>query len=258
MPVFEGATCRRRISSISNHGIAFCRIRFEFLFRMGEMHKRLYVLIFIGLMAGSAVSWSAPGLTEGVFIQEFPESAVSSVSDGLSSFLGKIPKSRLLSYGFLSEAELQQATLGSPFLLYRIQPHTILKYKEEMAIGEMLEKTSQWFFPVVVNREIRAMLLVHEREDGTFTAVSFGYVALAKQIHRLFASESRVHRSQWRLVVVYQAKEFFMARPEYELNKLYPLQVIDWDVKKPSSDLSDNMTRIRPNVKSNLGEGKSS
>lgn len=218
------------------------------------MRKTVLTLFIIWIGFFCLTSGKIQGMAAENFVDEFPETAFSSVSVGLAGFLEKIPKGGSSEYGFTNEAELQQATLGTPFLLYVIKPEIILSYQSGMMVDQMLEGTGQWFFPVMVNQNIKAMLIVEERMDGSFEAVSFGYVRLATQLNRLSANDNWKDLKACKLVVIFQAKEFFLAKPKVEPQRLFPLQFDDTSRQKPNDDLYFNIERVRAIVETNVNE----
>ncbi len=218
--------------------------------------KNIYVFIIIIFLCSMLFSIDKTHVSSpNTFIDQFPDSEISSIQGGLADFISKIPQDRLSDYGFANDAELGVTRLGMPFRLYFIKPESILDYRKSTTINQILVKTSQWYFPVLVNQEIQAMLVVEESSDGHLTPVSFGYVPLANYLDQAFTSKDWKASNDIKLVVVYQAKEFFLAKPITEPQKLYPLQYEQKKGLSLNNDLGYNLDRIRLQVDANMKGG---
>ena len=147
---------------------------------------------------------------------------------------------------------MEQAELGAPFHLYVIDPLKVLNFEPGTTDSQLTEATKQWFFPVKTAQGIKAMLLVEEIWDGEYQAVSFGYQPLAAGLKRLLGQDAWHDATACRLVVVYQAKEFFMTKPALEPYTLYPLQFDNGGGQQANDSLEFNMARIREQVEASI------
>lgn len=193
--------------------------------------------------------------SEDKFNDVFPSSELTQVETGLSDFIAKIPLNDISIYGFKDKSELNLLTLGKPFRLYILNPDRVIDYKNGNAITNLLEKTKVWYFPVTLDDLIKAFLVVETSGGKEYIPVSFGYIPLANQLNHFMAERKLLEVTDTKLVVCYQAKEFFLAQPELEPQKLYQIQYNYLSEQSPDDNLSSNISRIRPLVISNIKAG---
>lgn len=215
-------------------------------------------VIFVFILFSLLVLQSRNQLRENstdYFKDKFPQKNLSLVYKQFGCFLDKIQTGSEGDYGLLNSDEIGKALLDPPYRLYYIKPEAIINFKSNHSIIDLTAKTSLWYFPVVIDDDYRAFLVVEEKDDETFNAVSFGYARLAKDIEIAISKKVWV-KNETNLLVSYQAKEFFGASPLVVPLKLFQLQY-DFDSKpKPIDDLDIQVNRIRAIVENNLYEGK--
>jgi hypothetical protein len=148
-----------------------------------------------------------------------PPEVVNAAREGLHPFLKRIPRDAMQDYGFAKDDPLDQCVLGRPFLVHTITPNAINKYQAGDTVGSIISRTNMWYFPVLLKGEVKAILVL-DRIDNRWTAVSFGYAELAHKLSKL--------RKQWpkskgynpKLVAVFQAKEYLFTIPEKDSHNL--------------------------------------
>jgi hypothetical protein len=216
------------------------------------------LFLFISIMFSCTFLFSinnTMSLSNDRFQDTFPASALSSIETGFLEFIQKIPVGKMSDYGFSNDQELAKAELGTPFRLYTIKPESVINHKKNISVDQILIKTSQWYFPILVDKSIHAMLVVEESSNRGFKPVSFGYVPLAENLNKAFALKDWELANTPKLVVIYQAKEFFLANPVSHPDRLFPLQIDYAAVKRVNDDLFSNLTRIRTTVDNNMMGG---
>ncbi len=99
----------------------------------------------------------------------------------LMMYLEAIPEINIQSYGFQSGVQIYDARLGTPFQIAVINPHKVLYADNNSSFTSISEKTLLWYVPVLVNGNICCLLLI-DRFNGKYQAVSIGYRALALSV----------------------------------------------------------------------------
>lgn len=151
-----------------------------------------------------------------------PADVVQAAATGWPDMLARIPAGEWGDYGFLDSRETAQATLGAPMPVYTITPAALDGYQPGAAIDSLLSETSLWYVPVVVGGAVRAILVVDRLEDK-WQAVSLGYVPLAGPLGRVLAQWPESEGYHPRLVMVFQAQQYLFTIPEWSEPNLTPL-----------------------------------
>ena len=185
--------------------------------------------------------------------------AAKAVKEGGNTLIEKIPAESVQEYGFDSLEAVQTATRGEPYRLLAISPQSLANYVPGNTLDSLLSQTALWYFPLLVNGEEKAFLVVEEMPGFPCRVVSLGYVRLARQIQIARLGGSRAIEQKNRLVVVYQAHEFFLADAATGPNKLYSLRQTTSQTKGGSREVSnlldDVVSRLQPVVEQNLKQG---
>jgi len=116
--------------------------------------------------------------------QGTPAGVLQAAAEGLQPYLSKIPADSLEQYGFVNGEALNTASLGTPFLLYTLTPAALQQYQAGMSVASVVTPTTMWYFPVLVAGQPRAILVV-DRLNNQWKAVSLGYAGLAKELGAL-------------------------------------------------------------------------
>jgi len=153
-----------------------------------------------------------------------PSEVLDAATTGLPFFLEKIPPSAQQLYGFASTDEMSAAQLGTPLQMHTLTPAALQKSSSSSTVSSLLSDTTMWFFPVLLQRQSKAMLVV-DQEGGTWKAVSLGYAGLGHELNQLLAEwpESKGFHPQ--LVAVFQAKQFYFTVREVDDFNLTPLRL---------------------------------
>lgn len=135
---------------------------------------------------------------------------------GLPKFLESIPVNELSYYGFESEEELTQATVGTPFRVYTISPQDLELYQFPDFLDDIIKKTPIWFTPIMVNGTRRAILTVTANKDG-FEVVGLSGAALASELNQFYSQLPEMERTAGigsnytlKFVRIYQATSDFI------------------------------------------------
>ena len=151
--------------------------------------------------------------------QDAPADVQQAALQGLQPFLNKIPVISLAEYGFAPGDSLDTATLGNPFLVHTITPGALEQYRTGLAVSSIVTPTTMWYFPVLIAGQTRAILVV-DRLDNQWQAVSLGYAGLAQELgvlNRQWKASQGYHPM---LIVVFQAKQYLFTVPEIDSQNL--------------------------------------
>ena len=196
--------------------------------------------------------------------QNAPESVRQAAVEGLQPYLNKIPVESLEEFGFVRGDAVNMASLGTPFLLYTITPAALEQYRTGMTVASIVTPTTVWYFPVLIAGQPRVILVV-DRLDNQWKAVSLGYAGLARELGALIRQWKASQGYQPMLIVVFQAKQYLFTIPEkdaYNLTRLTankapatdPLQAI----AAPANDyatlgtVADVIDQLKPVVRNAL------
>ncbi len=142
-----------------------------------------------------------------------PADLTDAAKVGLKHFLDLIPAGSRQEYGFSETGSLDKAYLGDPFNLHVITPDALFSYSEGVPVASILTPIDQWYFPVMMENQIRCFLVV-DRMDGQWEAVSLGYVTLAKFMNQIGLSWPAEKGYNPVLIAVFQAKKYLVLIPE--------------------------------------------
>lgn len=183
--------------------------------------------------------------------QETPQEVRMAAEAGLPHFLSLVPPDARSDYGFTKNDILAQAYLGEPFNLYTIKPSALLAYQAGDAVPALLTQTNIWYFPVMIQNEVRALLEVSQ-QDGKWQAVGFGYVNLARQLQGVIQQWPRAKGFHPILIAVFQAKEHLIMVPEENANNLISLTPSKPGLMMESA--GNVLERLKPIVAESLKE----
>lgn len=166
----------------------------------------------LAVVAVLMVCGSSPAL--GKFSSEEPsEEVILAAKQGLSRFLRQMRPTSLASFGFSSGDDLKKAALGDAFKLHTILPSALKTYSAGQPVESIVTETSQWYFPVTLDGDVRALLIV-DRMGGRWKAVSFGYSPLAREIADSGKQWPKAKGYHARYISVPQAYEFLFSVSE--------------------------------------------
>ncbi|MBI9092743.1 MAG: hypothetical protein JEZ12_26300 [Desulfobacterium sp.] len=180
---------------------------------------------------------------------------------GLDRFLNQIPENDLESYGFSQNSLLDHASLGIPLELYKLLPSEVTDYAPGMSVDSLITKTGMWYFPVKINDKISCILIV-DRIDNAWKAVSLGNAALAAQLSKVIRSLPKSDRADMKLICSFQAKEYLFTLPQKGQYNLTALgfqgltNKTDSEKSAPLSleEVSDTVNRLKPIIENNIND----
>lgn len=168
-----------------------------------------------------------------------PPEVYAAATNGLPWFLAKVPPDSKQQYGFPDGADFSKIHLGSPLLLRTIRPSALSSNQTSEAVSSVVSDTSMWFFPIMLDTEVKAMLVV-DRQGNEWKAVSLGYVPLVtewNQVSRQWPAAKGYHP---RLIAVFQAKRFYFTVPELGDHNLTPL-FAPGNIRTPTNALAPGL-----------------
>jgi hypothetical protein len=192
--------------------------------------------------------------SDGLFTVQASAKAVEAANGGLMPFLKAIPRGELAHYNFSEREKPEQAVLGRPFKVYTIVPDNILNYERGKDISEVVSATPMWFFPVVLNGEVRTLLIV-DIVQGKPKAVAIGSSGLAREWASLLNTMPLSQGYAHAFVRVYQAKSDFMLMRHAGKTLVIPLAsaAIALGLEKGKTyDPAETMLRLKKPVEENL------
>ena len=152
-----------------------------------------------------------------------PDEVALAAVTGLPELLSKIPDGAWGDYGFADADEVSRASLGNPMSVGTITPAALEGYRVGDSLRAILSETTLWYFPVQVEDSVHAVLVV-DRVNGTWQAVSLGYVPLAGPLGAMMAQWPPSKGYHPKLVMVFQAQQYFFTIPEWGEDNLTLLQ----------------------------------
>lgn len=157
------------------------------------------------------------------FGMDVPPEIQRAAEAGLPIFLSRLPEGMEGEYGFEQGGDMDRAVLGRPFRVAAITPAALSAHQPGDSLDALLTDTTLWYFPVSVEGSIRAVLVVDRTEAG-WEAVSLGYARLAAALDQLLREWPEASGYHPRLVSVVQAQQFLFTIPELDRPNLTPLQ----------------------------------
>lgn len=167
-------------------------------------------LIFVVSLVCAVIAWP---LSHTFAADSAPQEVVNAAQSGLPNFLRKIPSGMEAAYGLKSGDTLDTAVVGEPFRLSLIEPAMLARADAKASVDSISRVSTQWFFPVIVGGEARCLLVVDRMEDG-WQAVSLGYAALARELTAMSAQWSVANGYTPRLFASLQAGRYFFHVPQ--------------------------------------------
>lgn len=155
------------------------------------------------------------------------EAVAAAASRGLPTMLQQIPSEETKHYGFKNSFEMSLAQVGEPMEIFTVHPDEMMFYSGK-DFGAFLRSTGEWYVPVLVGSENRALLTV-TWEDGAWQVVGISAAGLARElgafkgnIQSMLDNEGVQQREQPRFVRIFQAYSDFMYVPTTREEYLVP------------------------------------
>ena len=192
------------------------------------MKKNILLLL---LLLGFILLWS----TE---VQD----VLASADKGFSTFFTAVQKKSYEKYGFDRGDIVSDFTFGTPFQILAIDPGKIQQEKSENDLFSLTENSELWYVPVVKKENVCCLLLIDKINDD-FEAVSMGYRPLAVTIFKyLQESDSCINETNIYIVrqtgtiyiqlsgkndIVTEIKSDVIARGEYRTDSASQYETIE-------------------------------
>lgn len=204
--------------------------------------------------------------------QDGPTEVIKAAQEGLPIFLERLsqknvtkntyplpptPDSAVPSlkviHGFKENDPLDQAYLGKPFRFYLLTPDTILNYVKDSDVNSLLFQTSKWYFPVMIDKEVRTILIVGKM-NGSWKAVSLGMAILSRELGKIMQQWPAEKGYTPLLIASLQAHKFLFTVPQYDSKNLtiISLQTKEEVASKDYSKLEDSgdvIKTLQPMIK---------
>jgi hypothetical protein len=166
-----------------------------------------------------------------IFLERISEKATAKIVFAQPTPKTKVP-SQKVSFGFNETDPLDQAYLGAPFKYCLLSPDTILNYAKGSDLKSLLYQTDQWYFPVMIGKEAKTILVVAKMK-GAWKAVSFGKAVLSRELAKI-RQEWPIEKGYTPLLIAsLQAHQFLFTIPQVDSNNL---TVISLQTKKESEN----------------------
>ncbi len=159
----------------------------------------LSLFIFFGFSnSGFAANTDSTGIT-------------AADTEGLKTYLAKIPAGSEKNYGFNSVDEFALAKVGAPIHLFTLAP-SFFSAETIVADRNYINSIDQWLVPVMVNGECRAIVTVSKQDEG-WKAVAFGSSFFATELNKVLAENSGLTGQSYALLRIYQLNCDFIIQP---------------------------------------------
>ena len=198
----------------------------------------------------------------GKILQSNGKTPTMVAEQGLHSFLNKIPKEQMNEYGFFKGESFDHVYLGNPFKLYQITPIALSSYKPGDSIDSIISETHLWYFPIMLNDENRAILVV-DLMDNNWEVVSLGYANLARELGKVTQQWNTQKNYNPLLIAVFQANEYLFTVPEIDDQNLTSIVYIKQNIESTAKVIDYSITeklysiieRLKPIVEENIRGG---
>lgn len=167
-----------------------------------------------------AYGWLLGGLLLVAAVREAPgedvpgREQIRAVAEaGLPGFVARIPAGAEAEFGFSQAGDPARATLGEPLHLLTITPDALRAYRAGDDVDTVLSETDLWYVPVLVDGEVRSVLVIDRMEEG-WQAVSLGYAPLAADLNALQRAWPKAAGYDPQLVCVFQARRYLFTIPQ--------------------------------------------
>ena len=165
----------------------------------------------------------------------------------LHAFLEIIPQIQQEDgeFGFAETDSLDDVCLGVPYRLHRINSQALSDYQEGDTVSSVISKTQTWYFPVMLDDRIKALLMV-DKVKGRWKAVGFGKANLSSELEGVRKNwpASKGYRP---LLIIFQAREYLYTVPEKGAYNLTSLTF-----REDRMPLEDDMNLSAASAKSRL------
>jgi len=142
-----------------------------------------------------------------------PDEVTRIAQQGLQHFVSPVTGPDLEVCGIPAGTSLEQMSLGKPFELHEISPQALASNRTVTSVQQLIVGSTQYYFPVLVSGTTRAILIV-DKVNGQWKAVSLGYPGLAAELALLRATWPEEQGFHPELIVMRQAYSLLFTIPE--------------------------------------------
>jgi hypothetical protein len=118
--------------------------------------------------------------------QGAPSPVMSAAIDGVDYFAARLSNEALAKFGISNRQQLAHASIRQPFREHVVPAERLLAYQPGEELTDLIEATDRWLFPVLVQDQVKALLIVDELQ-GVPSAVALGSAALAESLMQVRA-----------------------------------------------------------------------
>lgn len=135
-----------------------------------------------------------------------PDGVGAAARAGLQRFLTQLPRADLSGLGIPALVPADRITLGTPFPLDQILPASLDAYTNGTPASALFSPTTQYLCLVLTDEVVCALLIV-DRMNAEWRAVSIGHPELAAEFGRVLADWPESRGSHVRFAVSPQARQ---------------------------------------------------
>lgn len=174
--------------------------------------RPLFLVTFFFFHLFSQNAWS----------QEPPDKVTEAAVRGLPEFLRSLPANSNELYGLgPTDADI---SLEKAVPVYSISSASLAAYQPGDTVDKLMSPTSLWYAPVSKSGQVKAILVV-DRMDSEWKAVSFGYGRLAPSVSAALKAFPLADGYHPKVIAAFAANKFFLSVPErgaYDLTPIFP------------------------------------
>jgi hypothetical protein len=115
--------------------------------------------------------------------------------------------------GFDSKDDLGKAVLGTPFQIHILTSESINNYVENTPLQSILSRSDMWYFPIVIDNEIKMMLYVGKK-NGEWMRAGMGSAGLSRQLQEITTKWSSSDGYTPMLVQQYDVGAYYFNIPQ--------------------------------------------
>lgn len=160
----------------------------------------------------------------------------------------------------VTDEELRSASLGEPLRKYDITIAALRSYHSGDTVISILLETDYWYFPVIINDEIKLILIVGKNlSNADWEAGAFGYDGLAKKLNKIMQQWPQ-SKGYHPVVIEAEHGEYFFTVPEKDFSNLTLIPTLPYMKKKstyPNLDTIDNVVGwLKPEFEEYVRQGQ--
>lgn len=160
----------------------------------------------------------------------------------------------------VTDEELRTASLGEPLRKYDITIAALRSFHLGDTVVSILSGTDYWYFPVIINEEIKLILIVGKNPPSAdWETGAFGYDVLARNLNKIMQQWPQ-SKGYHPVVIEAEHGEYFFTVPEKDYSNLTLIPTLPYMEKKstyPDLDTVDNVVSwLRPEFEEYVRQGR--